>query len=260
MRQEKTLEKSDFPLVSILLPVHNNDDYLEESLRSLSLQSYKNIEIIALDDNSKDRSFKILRQFAKKDKRIRAYRNIKRYGIATTLNRLVKKAKGNFIAFMDAGDISSPRRIRKQVNFLLSQKDVVAVGTQCIFIKDNSKKIGKSDFPKENSSIYQSPLHGISMQFETVLINKSLLPKDLLKFNYNSSPFIYTDFLMKLLPYGKFSNLADYLYYHRNHPNTYLKDLRNNPVSLIKLYIKSIALYNYSFSIRSFFAPFIKSV
>ena len=125
----------------------------------------------------------------------------------------------------------------------MQNSDVVAVGAQCVFIEGKNKRIGKSNFPKHNQDIYQSPLHGVSMQFETIMINRNLLPKDVLKFNTKSKTFIYSDVFLKLLPYGKVSNLDEYLHYHRNHPNEYFSDLRKNPASFIKLWIKSKALY-----------------
>ncbi len=252
------MNSTNKPLVSILLPVHNSDRYLIGCLKSLVAQSYRQIEIIAIDDFSTDSSLKILKSFSKKYKKVRAYKNIKRYGLVMTLNRLLRRAKGKYIAFMDANDISYKQRIKKQVEFLLGNQGVVAVGTQCRFMNDKGRLIGKSSFPKENQLIYRSPLHGISMQFETILVNKTLLPKDVLKFTKSINPFIYSDVLIKLLPYGKFANLHKYLHYHRNDPKTYFGDLRIHLVSLIKLWIKSIANYDYQLSIKSFFTPLIK--
>ena len=246
------------PLVSILLPVHNSARHLVDCLKSLVSQSYRQIEIIAINDFSTDSSFKILKSFAKKYKKVRVYKNLKRYGVVMTLNRLLKHSKGDYIAFMDANDISSKQRIKKQLEFLLGNQGVVAVGSQCRFMNDRSRLIGKSDFPKENQFIYRSPLHGISMQFETVLINMHLIPKDLLRFQANSDHFIYSDVLIKLLPYGKFANLPQYFHYHRNDPKAYFFDLRIHLISLIKLWIKSIANYDYQLSIKSFFTPLIK--
>src|SRR3989344_1568074 len=254
--------KNDKPLISIILPVHNSSRHLRECVRSLLSQSYKNIEILAIDDDSKDGSYKILREFTRKDKRFKVKRNVKRYGIGITLNRLIKKAKGEFIAFMDAEDVSAKDRLKKQLHYLKSNPQVVAVGTQCFFVGKNEKKLGKSKFPIENQDIYSSPLHGISMQFETVLLNRTILPKDVIKFHTKSNPFIYSDIFLKLLSYGKFANLPSFLHYHRNHPNEYFKDLRRNPIPFIKLWIKSMALYNYSSpskTFRSFFAPIVKS-
>jgi glycosyltransferase involved in cell wall biosynthesis len=250
--------KNTKPLISILLPVHNAGATLTECISSLLNQSYREIEIIAIDDFSSDKSSAILNSFKKIDKRLKIYKNVKRYGITVTLNRLAKKAKGSFIAFMDTDDVSSPNRLKKQLNFLLKNSDVVAVGSQCTFIDERGKKIGRSDFPTENSFIYQNPLHGISMQFETVLINKTLLPKDILKFT-NSNPFIYSDIFMKLMPYGKFANLKDFLHFHRNDPKIYLSDVKRNIISLVKLWIKSKALYDYQPPLRSFFSPLIKT-
>ncbi len=254
------------PLVSILLPVHNCEHFLADSLKSLISQSYRQIEIIAIDDKSSDSSLKILKAFAKKypstrsgqGKKVRVYKNIKRYGIGVTLNRLVQRAKGDFLAFASSEDISAKERIKKQVQFLLDNQDVAAVGSQCYFIKKNNKRIGKSAFPLENKYIYNSPLHGVSMQFETVMINKNLLPKDLIKFQTDSTHFVYSDILMKILPYGKFANLPNFLHYHRNDPKAYFFDLKIHIISLVKLWIRSIANYDYQLSVKSFFTPLIK--
>jgi len=246
------------PLISILLPVHNSTETLKECVLSLLNQTYKNIEIIAIDDKSSDKSSSILNALRKNDKRLRVYKNVKRYGLAVTLNRLVKKAKGTFIAFMDTDDFSSPNRLKKQLKFLLNNPSVVAVGSQCTFIDEKNKKIGRSDFPTENTLISENPLHGISMQFETVLISKTMLPKDVLRFHTGSNPFIYSDMFMKLMPYGKFANLEDFLHFHRNDPKIYLSDIKRNIISLAKLWIKSKALYDYTPPIRSFFSPIIE--
>lgn len=246
------------PLVSIILPVRNSEKHLSSCLKSLVKQSYRNIEIVAIDDNSIDNSYKILKKIAKKYKRIRVYRNKKNYGLAVTLNRLIKKAKSNLIAFMEDSDAAYVHRIKKQVKFILRNPRVVAVGSQCVFVNDKNKPLGKSNFPEENHFIYKSPLHGISMQFETVLVNKSLLPKDLLKFNVNSKPFLYSDIFIKLLSYGNLANLKESLLYRRSSPHIYFSDLRKNIISLAKLWIKSIANYDYRFSIRSLLLPLAK--
>src|SRR5258708_13006962 len=93
------------PLISILIPVHNSEKYLADCLKSLVSQSYRNIEIVAIEDKSTDSSYQILKKFNKNYKKIRAYRNVKRYGIVMTLNRLIKKAKRQYLAFMHSNDL-----------------------------------------------------------------------------------------------------------------------------------------------------------
>jgi glycosyltransferase involved in cell wall biosynthesis len=251
--------KNSRPLLSILLPVHNSDRHLPSCLESLLKQSYRNIEIIAIDDFSTDSSKRILNSFKRQDKRLRVYKNVKRYGIAITLNRLLTKAKGQFVTIMSANDIVSPKRFKKQIDFLIKNQDVVALGCQCDFISEFNKRIGKSQFPLENDLIYQNPLHGMSMQFETVLINKALLPKDLLRFNTNSKHFIYSEIFMRLGSYGKLANLREVLHLHRRNPQEYFTDLKRNLFALFKLWVRSKAFYSYEPSIRSFFSPIIKS-
>jgi glycosyltransferase involved in cell wall biosynthesis len=237
--------KNQRPLVSILLPVHNSEKHLEECVNSLLSQSYKNLEIVAIDDKSSDNSFKILKQLRKLDKRLRINCNVKRYGISMTLNRALKKAKGQFITIMDADDVCLQTKIRKQVKFLTDNPEVAVLGTQCTFINEKNRKLGKSEFPEENHNIYAQPVHGISTQFETILINKFSLPKDLLKFKAESAPFIFNDLLLKILPYGKIANLNESLHFHRRHPDNYIQDLKKNVASLIKLGLKSVFLYKY---------------
>ncbi|PIR80164.1 MAG: hypothetical protein COU25_01515 [Candidatus Levybacteria bacterium CG10_big_fil_rev_8_21_14_0_10_35_13] len=248
------------PLISILVPVHNSASNLEECIKSIKKQSFRNLEIIALDDFSSDKSYSMLRKLKKREKRLRIYRNIKRYGIAVTMNRLLAKAKGDFLAFADTDDIFTKNKLKAQLEFLIKNPQIAAVGTQCIFIDEKGRKIGRSKFPLDNENINQNPLHGISMQLETVLINKKLLPKDILKFETDSGPFLYSSIFIKILPYGKLANLKTALYYHRRHPQTYLTDIKRNIFSLIKLFIKSKALYENQSPIRSFFSPLIKSV
>lgn len=246
------------PLVSIILPVHNDGKYLAGCLKSLRASSYKNFEVIAIDDASTDESYKVLKSFKKNFKKLRVYKNVKRYGIVMTLNRLLKKTKGEYIAFMDTDDENHRSRIKKQIEFLLKNPDVVAVGTQSYFLNKKGIIKSKSSFPTENNNIYSSPLHGLSMQFESVMVSKMLLPKDVLRFDSGALPFIYSDLLIKILPYGKFANLTNFLYYHRNNPQIYLSDLRKNLVSFIKLVLRSRELHEYEKAYKLFFNSLIK--
>src|SRR5579872_1515273 len=173
------------PLISVLLPVFNIGHYLPNSLDSLLASSHTNLEIIAIDDFSKDDSWKILKLYKKYDKRIKIYRNVKHYGKALTLNRILRKAKGQFIAFTDGKDMVYKHKFKKQLAFLLKNPRVSAVGTQCTFINSMGKKTGVSSFAARDG-IYDRPLHGITIDFETTMVNRSTLPKDTLYFNPTS--------------------------------------------------------------------------
>jgi len=245
------------PLVSIILPIRNAERFLTDCLKSLLSQTYKNIEIIVVNDSSYDNSGFIIRKFRKRYKRIRLIQNKKQYGITVSLNRAVRKAKGEFIAFMDALDLCHKTRIKKQVNFLLENPKTVVVGTSGRLIDKKSRKRGKFIFPKENHSIYENLMTGLSMQFETAMINTLLLPKDIIHFQKNTYPFYLSEMFVKLLPYGLFANLDSLLYYKRQTQTRSWQKIKQYP-SLLKLFLKSKSLYNYRGSVWSTFLPFIK--
>lgn len=241
---------NDLPFISICLPVYNNADFLEDCLTSLLSQSYDNFEIIAIDDFSHDDSYKILKAFKRTDKRIRTYRNVKHYDKALTLNRAIRRAKGQFLVFMDPEDTCYKDKLMKQLAFLLDNPKVVAAGTQCTYINTRSKRIGKSAFPDEAREIYNKPFHGISMQFHTIMINRFNLPKDMPYFPVNGHPFLYSDLLVKMLAFGQLRNLPHPpLQYHRKHALKPAFTLSQAPL-FAKLWIQSIANQDYRPSVR----------
>lgn len=241
---------TDTPFISILLPVHNAAAFLPECIESLLSQSYENFEIIAIDDFSRDNSYKLLKFFRRMDKRLRISRNVKHYGTALTLNRAIKSAKGQFLVFMDQEDMCYKDKLKKQLLFLQNNPKVVAVGTQCTYINSLGKRIGKSTFPDEARDIYNKPLHGVSMQFQTIMINRANLPKDMPYFPTNGHPYLYSDTFLKMLAFGQLRNLPHPpLQYHRK---TMLKPsitLSQLPL-LVKLWIGSIANSDYRPSFR----------
>src|SRR3989344_5962781 len=203
------------PLVSILLPVYNASGHLSEALESILAQKYKDIEVIAVDDDSKDHSVRVLKKFKAADNRLRIYRNKNHYGLTTSLNRALAKAKGQFIAFMPQDGRSSIQRIEKQVSFLLTNPHVAAVGTQSTFIDGNGKIVGRSEYPTSPEKVEENLISTNSLLFESLTINKKLLPKDLLKFDNQAYPFLYSTLLMKICKYSKIANLEAHLIFSR---------------------------------------------
>lgn len=94
------------PLVSVLLPVYNTEEYIEAAVRSMLDQTYRHLELIIIDDASPDHSYKIVSALSEKDKRIQLFRNVNNLGITQTLNKGLKLCTGKYIARMDADDIS----------------------------------------------------------------------------------------------------------------------------------------------------------
>ena len=98
-------EKSDgLPLVSVVVPVYNVEKYIEECLSSIINQTYRNLEIICVDDCGQDNSMEIVKKYAKKDKRIKVIKHKENKGLGGARNTGLKNAKGEFIFFIDSDD------------------------------------------------------------------------------------------------------------------------------------------------------------
>lgn len=246
--------KKNKPVLSIILPVLNSSRFLEACLKSIFSQSFREIEVIAIDDNSKDNSFEILSKFQKKEKRLKIYRNIKRYGTIITLNRCTRRIKGKFVTFMNPNDLITKNKIKKQVEFLTKNPKVVAVGTQCYYMDHDNKRCSKSTFDKDHYLITHKPLPTLSMEYETALINKELLPKDIFKFD-KLHPFIFSEIFIKFAQFGDLANINEFLHFHRKDEVEPSKFDLEHLISFGKLIFKSAAVYDYRpTSIKNLFA------
>ena len=241
-------------LVTILLPVRNAEATLRLCLESLLSQTYQNIEIIAIDDKSKDKTYSILRQFRRKDKRLQISRNVKHYGLQVTLNRALKKARGSYLAFMNQNDLLTPDKIKRQVYYLKRHPKVVALGTQTTFMAQNAQIIDKSEFPTDHDPITKTFLTSDALQLESMMINRYLIPRDLLKFENQKYPLLYRSLITKLLPYGSFANLNQHLYIRTRLNGKYMSK-KTQAVNHLSLWFKARFVHGTGISWNSLFYP-----
>ena len=140
------------PLISVIMPVYNPGRYLSGALESLLNQTYRNIEVIAINDGSTDNSLSVLERYQKQDNRLRVI-NQENQGLQRTLNRALGLVKGDFIARMDSDDICDVTRLERQIDYLSSHPDVDIVGTQHRIIGPSGELISVSDFPIEPAAL-----------------------------------------------------------------------------------------------------------
>lgn len=107
----------DEKLVSIIMPAYNAEKYITNAINSIIHQTYKNWELLIVDDYSKDNTIKIVSEF--KDDRIILLKNRKNIGAAISRNRALKAARGKWIAFLDSDDIWHPEKLERQINFMI---------------------------------------------------------------------------------------------------------------------------------------------
>ncbi len=107
--------KNNNDLISIIIPAYNIEKYIERCINSILNQTYKNLEIIIIDDGSKDKTSKICDIIAKSEKRIHVYHN-KNHGVSYSRNYGIKKATGEYIAFIDGDDTIEKTYIEELYN------------------------------------------------------------------------------------------------------------------------------------------------
>ncbi|MEO1350628.1 MAG: glycosyltransferase [Cyanobacteria bacterium J06635_15] len=128
---------SSTPIVSIIMTVYNGSPYLEESVKSVLIQSFNDFEFIIIDDCSTDNSWDLLSNYAISDRRIRLLRNRQNMGLTKSLNRGLHLAQGKYIARQDADDVSLPTRFEKQIAWLESHPETVLISSEIQRIKPN---------------------------------------------------------------------------------------------------------------------------
>lgn len=165
--------------VSVIIPVHNAEKFLEETIRSVLNQTYNYLEIILVDDASTDKSAEICERYVK------AYPSVVRYipakdrfaqGAAATRNRGIRSASGRFIAFLDADDLWGPEKLEKQVAFM--RKNLCAFSfTSYEFAKANGAKTGKIVKVPEKIT-YEEALRNTTIFTSTVMFDTFRISKD----------------------------------------------------------------------------------
>ena len=145
---------SNFPLVSILIPAYNHEKFVRQTIQSVINQTYKNIELIVIDDGSKDRTWDILQSLKKEceERFVRVdFATQKNAGTCITLNRLLNKAHGDFISIVASDDCMAAHGCERMIDFLCSHSEyILAVGDNEII--DGEGKIVYWD--KERNIVY----------------------------------------------------------------------------------------------------------
>jgi glycosyltransferase involved in cell wall biosynthesis len=142
------------PGVSVIMSVYNGQRYLEEAVDSILNQTFKNFEFIVIDDGSTDKTPETLRDYAQKDSRIKVITNSQNIGLTRSLNRGIKIARGEYIARMDADDISMPERLEKQISVFETHERIGCVGCNVLVVDKEGELIKKVRLPKTDVTLH----------------------------------------------------------------------------------------------------------
>src|SRR5690554_5302137 len=105
-------------LVSIITPTFNSEKYIQQTIQSVQNQTYQNWEMIIVDDYSSDATVRIIEEIAIQEPRITLIKSDRNSGTGIARNKAIDKAKGRYIAFLDADDLWKPRKLEVQIEFL----------------------------------------------------------------------------------------------------------------------------------------------
>lgn len=201
--------KESFPLVTVVLPVYNSERFLADAIQSILDQTYFNLEILIINDGSSDESEDIIKSYV--DPRINYLKLESNVGLIRALNIGFSQASGEYIARMDADDISIVDRIEKQVKFLNEHPDCSCVGGALKIIGSQEIIHFYSNYKTNRSfSLFESPCAHPAIMLRTEHVNG-------LKYNLDFDCAEDFKFLSDLLQFGEVSNIPDVVLEYRKH-------------------------------------------
>jgi glycosyltransferase involved in cell wall biosynthesis len=207
------------PRITVLMPVYNAERFLKEAIHSILNQTYRNFELLIIDDGSTDRSAEIIRSYT--DPRIRFVQNEKNLGISETLNRGIDLSSTDLIARMDADDISYPKRLQKQYEYMIVHSDCALLSTWCKEITEDKRFIRLERY--KTRFYYYNLTFECWMYHPTIMFRKSMIEQ----VGKYSMPYSEDyDLFWKVSTQFKISNLMEPLLDYRissNSLNTVLK-------------------------------------
>lgn len=201
------------PLVSVLIPVYNSSEFISSCIKSVLDQSYKNFELIILDDCSTDDSFKIISSF--KDSRIKIFRNSKNLGRPKTYNKLLSliSSDSSYFFFVGSDDLIKKDLILDKVNYMESHPSIYGLGSAIDIVDSSLNLIKVRSYPSYVRKVYllYSPFSQGGM----------FLRSSLKKFKFNTSFKVCLDYELwcRLIPLYSFENLSKSYYIYRQQEN-----------------------------------------
>lgn len=247
------------PLISILMPVYNAGFFVSEAIESINSQTYKNWELVCVDDGSNDDSLIILKKYARLDKRIKILKNRVNKGISYSLNRAIAIAKGEYLCRMDADDISLPNRLEKQMEFLKKNPKVVACGGQVEMIDNKGKLIGRKYFPVDSKGCYKMIFKMVPIQHAALMIRANIMKKYRYLEDVSTSEDV--DLIFYLISKGQINNTKDFIYQYRkaDSSNGYHNVKKTFYFTLLSR-IKAIKKYGYRPTLSGVMFSFLQAI
>lgn len=215
------------PIVSVLMPVYNTkESHLREAIESILKQTHTDFELLILNDCSTDPNVERV-VLSYRDKRVKYEKNEQNLGISGSRNKLVRMARGKYVAVMDHDDVSLPGRLAAQVAYLEQNPDIGVVGS---FARELIS--GKTlTLPVEDQDIKLATVFRSSIFHPAAMLRRSVF--ELAEYEETYTPAEDYALWCRLLPHTQFHNIPEILFAYRNHKNntSHLQKRRTAEVS-----------------------------
>lgn len=160
-------------MISVIMPAYNAAAYISQAIASVLNQTYQELELLIIDDGSRDETERIIQQFSQQDSRIRAIKNAENLGVAKTRNRGISLAKGEWIAFLDSDDIWRADKLEKQLE-AAEQLHAAFLFTGSAFVDDKGNHL-EHYLSVPSRITYRELLKQNIISCSSVLIRKELI-------------------------------------------------------------------------------------
>lgn len=208
---------SSTPRVSVLMPVYNGEKYLELAVESILAQTFEDFEFLIINDGSTDRTREILDRLAAKDARIRVVHRENR-GITPTLNELLRLARADLVARMDADDIALPERFAKQTRHLDENPECALVASSVVIIDPDGRDLTTRAVPLAHEEIVEGFLRGAGQfVFHPATMFRRKLALELGGYQERHPLAQDLDLFLRMSEVGRLTNLAEPLLKYRDH-------------------------------------------
>ncbi len=211
--------------ISIILPTYNSINYIKKAIDSIFKQTYKNWELIIIDDKSSDKTKEFLIRKYFRFKKVKLIFNKKNMGPGKSRNLGLKKVTGTYIAFIDSDDLWKKNKLKKQLNFMLKHKYQFTY-TNILYKKNEG--LMKRLFPLSYKTNYSNLIYHNIITTSSVMIENKIIKDN--KIEFNSSGYDDFSFWLKILKYTRYSYLL----------NNYLTIYNTNINSVSRNKIKSL--------------------
>ena len=209
------------PVISVVMSVYNGEQYAPEAVESILAQTYHNFEFVIIDDGSTDGTKALLEAYAQRDPRIRLVSRPNK-GLTKTLNEGLTLARGEFVARMDADDVSLPNRFEKQVTFLRANPDCVCVGARVLRVDPYGSPLSESDHKLTHEEIDRQLMEeglGWAVTHPVAMMRRDAVVKvGGYREQFRTSQDL--DLWLRLAEVGRLANLPEVLLKYRYHPQS----------------------------------------